>query len=52
MTMLKNRAQILTLGATTTAAIIMVFFFKAPMVPVAIGAIGAAVLILRRKPEA
>jgi hypothetical protein len=42
----------ITLAATMTAALIMVFFFKAPIVPVAIGAIGAAFLILRRKPEA
>lgn len=48
MTVSKN----VTLGATMTAAIIMVFFFKAPLLPVAIGAIGAAFLILRRKPEA
>ena len=52
MTMSKNRAQMLTLGATMIAAIMMVFFFKAPILPVVIGAIGAAFLILRRKPEA
>ncbi len=52
MTMSKNRAQMLTLGATLTAAIMMVFFFKAPVVPVVIGAVGTAFLILRRKPEA
>ena len=48
MTVSKN----VTLGATMTAALIMVFFFRAPILPVAFGAFGAAFLILRRKPEA
>ncbi len=51
MTMLRNRAQILTLGAAAIAAIMMVFFFKAPILPVIIGAIGTAYFIIRRKPE-
>ncbi len=35
-------------GAAVSAAIIMVFFFKAPIAPVAVGAIAAAFIIIRR----
>jgi len=35
-------------GATVSAAIIMVFFFKAPIAPVAVGAIAAAFVIILR----
>jgi len=40
--------KLLLVGATVTAAIIMVFFFKAPIVTVAIGAVSAAFLVLWR----
>jgi hypothetical protein len=43
-----SRPEALLVGATITAAIIMVFFFKAPIVPVGIGAVGAAFIILWR----
>ncbi|MGH7815243.1 MAG: hypothetical protein ACREQI_14715 [Candidatus Binataceae bacterium] len=40
--------QMLTAGAAVSAAIVMVFFFQAPIVPVAAGALIATVYILRR----
>ena len=38
----------LLVGATVSAAIIMVFFFKAPIGPVAVGVVAAALIIIRR----
>ncbi|WP_304821438.1 hypothetical protein [Candidatus Binatus sp.] len=39
---------VLLVGATVSAAIIMVFFFHAPIAPVAVGAVAAALIIIRR----
>jgi hypothetical protein len=43
-----SRSETLLVGATVTAAIVMIFFFQAPIVPVAIGAVGAAFVVLWR----
>jgi hypothetical protein len=44
MTMTRNAA--LTVGAAITAATLMVIFFQAPPVPVALGVLGAVTIIL------
>jgi hypothetical protein len=44
MTMTRNAA--LTVGAAVSAATLMVFFFQAPPVPVALGVVGAVTIIL------
>lgn len=49
MTLSFDRSTALTLGATVSAAIIALFFFHAPPIAVALGSIGAAWLIFRRK---
>ena len=47
--MTKSNSGVQLLGATLIAAIIMLVYFRAPIVPVAVGAIVAAILIGRRK---
>jgi hypothetical protein len=44
MTMTRNAA--LTVGAAVTAATLMVIFFQAPPLPVALGVVGAVTIIL------
>ncbi len=46
--MTMSRSGALTVGATVCAAIMMVFFFKAPFLPVAVGATVGAYIIVRR----
>ena len=48
--MTRQRMTALTVGAAASAAIVMVAFFKAPPLPVALGAAIAIFLVLRRKP--
>ena len=43
-----GRSGALLVGATASAAIIMVFLFQAPVLPVAVGAVVAALIIVRR----
>ena len=40
----------LTVGAAASSAIILIAFFKAPLLPVAAGAIIAVIWLLRRRP--
>jgi hypothetical protein len=44
MTMTRNSAM--TVGAAIAAAIVMIFFFQAPAVPVTLGVLGAVTVIL------
>ena len=48
--MTRQRSAALTVGAAASAAIILIAFFKAPPLPVALGAAIAIFLVLRRKP--
>jgi hypothetical protein len=48
--MTRQRWMTLTAGSAAMAALMMVFFFKAPVVPVAIGAVIGVGLLLWRKP--
>ncbi len=47
----RQRTTALTVGAAASAAIIMIAFFKAPPLPVAVGAAIAIFFLLRRKPN-
>jgi hypothetical protein len=46
----RQRSATLTVGAAASAAIILIAFFKAPLLPVALGAAIAIFVLLRRKP--
>jgi membrane protein YqaA with SNARE-associated domain len=46
--MTRQRTAALTVGAAASAAIILIAFFKAPVLPVAAGAVIAVALLLRR----
>ena len=48
--MSRQRSAALTVGAAASAAIILIAFFKAPLLPVAVGAAIAIFLLVRRKP--
>jgi len=47
--MTRSNSGVQLLGATLIAAIVMLVYFRAPIVPVAVGAIAAVILIGRRK---
>ena len=49
--MTRQRMTALTAGAAASAAIILIAFFKAPSLPVAVGAAVAIFWLLRRKPN-
>jgi hypothetical protein len=44
----RQRNTALIVGAAATAAIILISFFKAPVLPVAVGAVVAVAWLLRR----
>ncbi len=46
--MTRQRSAALTAGAAASAAIVLIAFFKAPVLPVAAGALLATVLLVRR----
>ncbi len=49
--MTRSRYATLTAGAGVTAATIAIIFFKAPVIPAAIGVMAAVVILLMRKPQ-
>ncbi len=46
--MTRNRAAAITTAAAANAAIVLIVFLKAPVAPVAEGAVLAAALLIRR----
>jgi hypothetical protein len=44
----RQRTTAITVGAAASAAIVLIAFFKAPVLPVALGAVIAVLWLLRR----